>query len=45
MRSSRRSRVAMMMVVVMRGYVQQRPIPLFRRPYFMYTLGDRETLR
>jgi hypothetical protein len=35
----------MMMVVVMRAYMQQRPIQLFRRPYFMSTLGDREILR
>jgi hypothetical protein len=45
MRSSRRNRATMMMVVVMRGYVQQRPIQMFRRPYFVSTLGDREILR
>jgi hypothetical protein len=35
----------MMMVVLMRAYMQQRPIQLFRRPYFVSTLGDREILR
>jgi hypothetical protein len=46
MRSSKSDRAAMMMMmVVMRAYMQQRPIQLFRRPCFVSTLGDREILR
>jgi hypothetical protein len=45
MRSNKSDRAAMMVVVVVRAYMQQRLIQLFRRPCFMSTPGDREILR